>query len=451
MNILSYRGPGSAGGVSGTISGIMRNCAQSYDHWWHLYGTGIATRVSTTDNIAYVCNLQPGIVAGHYRYCNEFLWPILHDMPELAVLRAEDRTAYQQFNLAFTHHAVQANTVHTRPRFFIQDYQLALAPALISRKRKARINVFWHIPWPKNVDEAHVADLIEIAQSLLSANKIGFHTSEYADNFLRFAAKYLPEHPNTKIIVHPLGLDYDYWSAQDDPDESKELLFVKSLPKKFVLSVDRADYTKGIIQRIKAIEHFFADYPEMRNEISFVQICQRSRAGLPAFDQYWQECQQAANIVNMKFARDSWQPLVWVQEALSSDALAYLYKRAEVMLVNPLRDGLNLTAKEFAACSKRGVLLLSPQAGVWHEFKNSAVSLDPACPQSMASQIFASLAISEEERCLKIAQMKLRLKQNPLSDWWEKFDGRSQTLLPLPGGSPFKQPLLQDRPKILSQ
>lgn len=449
MNILSYRGPGKAGGVSGALARIFDRQSDNLT-WWFLSDSGLSskTKSAVSDGIF---DFPESMIQGHYRHCNNFLWPVLHDMPERSSYSPEDRRSYGQFNELFAINALRSRDVSYVNGFFVQDYQLALLPARLSRSKDAVTNLFWHIPWPRKVERAHVEPLAEIAEALLAANKLGFHIEEYALNFMNFVRLHLREFEVdfdskriigikaklqdskgckfTQVDVLPLGLDWQFWRRTlelvDHSDFKPELQRVFSKP--FILSVDRADYTKGILQRIEAIDSFFRIKPELIGEISFIQVCQPSRLGLPQFDKYWQQTQRALHDLNNRWQMNNWQPIVWIAEPLTPCQLSSLYARATAMLVSPVRDGLNLTAKEFIACSNRedSLLLLSSGAGVWQELGDLSIMIEPHVPVVAAQQIATSLSLPRWRKEERMALLRERVQDNSLDNWWNTFTNRN--------------------------
>jgi trehalose-6-phosphate synthase len=481
MDIVSYRGPGMAGGVS---AGLARVWGQQQDdgaRWWYVDANAFTMRTLAKEESLNIEELPEDVIKGHYRYCNAFLWPLMHDLPQHASFSASDRRHYQQFNMMFAQRLSSLdNSDVTR---FVQDYQLALMPGFLNIFSNNEALVFWHIPWPKKVDQMHVPPLAEVARGLLGAKVLGFHTQEYAENFMRFVKKFLPgfaideqnrvvvssqqiesgngfawknvaytlsdrERPlrrsrnnhiptygrslsayaagKTQIVVAPLGLDLQYWdnlgskssSSFDDPSLDK--VFARQV----VLSVDRADYTKAVAQRLKAIDRFFSRYPQYRGEITVAQICGKTRMDVPAFDRYWNECRSMADDLNSKYGNADWKPLVWLDQGVSCDDLGRLYARADVMLVNPVRDGLNLTAKEYVACRRSGdpgVLLLSRAAGCWHELQPYAMEIEPQDPEQIADTLAKALQMPKIEKDARMFMMKRRLQTNTLQSWWTKF------------------------------
>jgi trehalose 6-phosphate synthase/phosphatase len=441
MNILSYRGPSTAGGVSTALARINSNSADGKQRWWYIDKNSVQTRSNTDSEVLEIVKIPQKIIEGHYRYCNNFIWPVLHDLPQQAILDKEDRELYMQFNIRFARHFMRAEALRSSGLCFVNDYQLAISSGLLGNSPMLDVILFWHVPWPKTVTSEFRPYLVEIAEGLLGAVRLGFHTGEYAQNFLTFVHENMPMYEvdfadqvvasktddsiSTAVVACPLGLDVDFWvkKAEDSTPVHHDLDLSKEITCPFVLSVDRADYTKGVVERMNAIEEFFAKYPEQIGKLQFVQVCQPSRTGLPNFDHYWEVISGMGAAINEKLSTPEWKPIVWVEKPIPPLTLAWLYKKATTMMINPVRDGLNLTAKEFAACSKKGAMLLSPEAGVWHELGSECLALDPDSREQMAHQIAASLKMSDEEKRSRLTVMKRKLRTNTLVKWWLDFEG----------------------------
>jgi trehalose-6-phosphate synthase len=305
---------------------------------------------------------------------------------------------------------------------------------------------------------------------------IGFHTTEYAANFASFITKYLPKcqvqgshiiyagdsthsfNPQriavgydgpyvmqqlrqhrpiatvsgTRLVVKPLGIDLDHWSNLQKPFQSSSLLSELGLREKqqFILSVDRADYTKSVLERMQIIDKFFDRNPDWKERLSFMQVCFRTRPGLHNYDQYWHKCKDYAEKLNSKWQSESWKPLLWIENSLPADKLSTLYHHATAMLVNPVRDGLNLTAKEFVACQENnpGVLLLSSGAGAWQELGKYALPAHPHEQEETVLSIENALHMSIPERMERNVAMKNVLRKNELKHWWSFFNHQAKTL-----------------------
>lgn len=471
MDIISYRGPGAPGGVSSGLLCARKSEEHSHSPWWFFANNALHSIKSNDEEPGFVTLLPENVIAGHYKYCNDFLWPLMHDLPEYVTYSASDREHYRQFNQKFASYICFETSRKRAHPLFVQDYQLALLPRFLY-SRDFRSIVFWHIPWPKNVQAKYVDAIAEIARGLLATDLIGFHTTEYAANFAHFVTKNLPEcraqgsyiygkeliesiNPqrqyegpyiiqqhrqhrpmavvsSTRLAVKPLGIDPDHWfnlQATYKSSVLKELEISERQP--FILSVDRADYTKSVCERIQIIDKFFERNPNWKERLSFIQVCGRTRAGLPAFDQYWQKCHDHFEKLNEKWKTESWRPLLWIDKPLSAEKLSALYHRATAMLVNPVRDGLNLTAKEFAACQEDkdpGVLLLSPGTGAWHELGQYALPAHPCEQEQTVLSIERALNMSSHERQERNIAMREILRANDLKYWWSFFNHQAKTL-----------------------
>lgn len=436
MRILSYRGPSAPGGVSSAVTQIFEQ-ENDLGEWWFIDGDRLVCKSAQGEDANYA--IDSTLVENHYKYCNNFLWPVLHDLPQFAIYSEAERRCYKAFNsgIAFR---LRNTEQDNQSGFFVNDYQFALMPNLL--KHSTDSFVFWHIPWPKQINPEHVEAMAEIATGLLHSKVVGFHIDEYRENFFAFVNKFMPQfavHPfersikaldssnhsihSTKFITAPLAIDTEQWSDLANLGSLRqEVLTPPGMP--VILSVDRADYTKGIAERFTAIDYFFEKYPQWRQKVSFLQLGTRSRQGLPEFDHYWQKCQQSYLSLNSHRATESWQPLVWTDSPRTSRELAALYRKASMMLVSPVRDGLNLTAKEYVACQKshHGVLGLSKGAGVWKELGRGSVELDPHNPEAFALAIAKSLEMGSSEKSARSQVLKKALAANSISNWWRSFE-----------------------------
>ncbi|MBI5174001.1 MAG: trehalose-6-phosphate synthase [Candidatus Melainabacteria bacterium] len=488
MDLVSYRGPGAAGGVSSGLSRIWCSQSQVSSSWWYL-NQGVLERSVNTGSLAAPVSTVEGAVSeslrdGHYRFCNEFLWPVMHDLPQYASFSKEEFSLYLKFNRKFAEQLDRCS--EGRAEYFVQDYQLALLPDWLSRCGHRSV-IFWHIPWPKAIAPEYLEPLKEIARGMLSASSIGFHVAEYAFNFMEFVRANLSDYKvdskallisakggrvastgrfirqghrrlnnlsrkfrsgsdaviwqtgvessncsinafevATALLIQPLGIDFEYWSELRQTCLSEPLpLQLSTLSKRpFVLSVDRVDYTKSVLDRLLIVDEFFEAYPQWLGRITFAQVCGRSRAGLEAFDQYWFLCRSLADRVNARWRSGDWQPVEWLEQPLSSVQLAVLYRQARTMLVNPVRDGLNLTAKEFIACQSQepGTLLLSPGAGAWQELGDYALAVYPHEHAATIRAINRSLLMPLGERQLRTSRLKKVIADNQVSTWWSRFE-----------------------------
>ena len=420
MQIVSYRGPSQPGGVSKLIEQSAKH--DNSVRWSFIENDRICTTTATGKQLRI--RIASSNLNGHYRFCNEFLWPLMHSRTDLFVYSERYHNCYRALNQIFASHIDQG----LETDIFIHDYQFALVPRYLSKELKEQRILFWHIPWPATVPDTAVTQLLEIALGLLACHRIGFHTESYARNFAHFVKAHLPESVvenwnfidfsghRTEVLVNPAGVDYAFWQNSDGK-APPELNF--SLP--YVFSVDRADYSKGVLERIKSIEIFFERRPDLIGQLQFVLACQPTRRGLNAFDNYWTECIKEYELVTHKLAVHNWKPIVWISENLTSSQLAVLYDRATYMLVNPSVDGLNLTAKEFIAANKnlRASLVLSSGAGAWQELREHVISVHDCTPEAIAEALLRALVIPDYRVRANMLALKRIVHANTIERWWQ--------------------------------
>ncbi len=429
MNILSYRGSNAPGGVSSALSHVFDNYAHTAK-WWHMKECDLVRDNKIDRHLKTNVQLSLGknLLNNHYRFCNETIWPSMHDLPEYCEPSDSSQGFYRLFNRNTANALLKGQS--DSDTYFINDYQFALVPKYLS---DANCLVFWHIPWPKNVEEDYAPYLIELADAMLYAKVLAFHIDEYVENFCAFVARYLPQYRvmgnvvksrsgnTTRVISAPLGLDASYWHKQcaNEPPE----LINKFADEQIILSVDRGDYTKGIVDRLNAIETFLFANPQHYRKVRFVQLLTHSRSQLQSFDDYVQRATSKAKAINERFRVGDWEPIAWLEDSLPIEKLAPLYKRADVMMVTPVRDGLNLTAKEYVACheTQPGALILSPGAGVWHELGRYAITAKTTDSLHMAAMIQRALEMTTAEKVARMRLMQRSINSNSISGWWSNL------------------------------
>lgn len=421
MQIVSYRGPAQPGGVSS----LIQRADRKQSSWWHLEQDKL--QVLSGDVRITMAELPHSVIEGHYRYSNEVLWPLMHGVTDNVSLNSEFHDAYIAANFAIARMFNQF-TATTNSAAFVHDYQFAVLPRFLSVEPDFRPVHFWHIPWAKSIPEQYIDQIKEIARGLISCKAVGFHTAEYADDFANFVRENFkkitvsPDNrtiqkergPVTQLLVSPAGIDYNKWREQSVAEVAPPC----SGP--FVLSVDRADYTKGIAERINGIDMLFTRHPELREQITFVFVTQRTRAGMSAYDNYWQECQSRFQQVLQRHASTNWSPIVWIHTPVQPRTLSGWYQQAEALLITSRADGLNLTAKEFIASTTRldASLLLSRYAGVWHELKHHVHTIEHVDAEHIYSSVLASLNQPRLERQLHMLAMKRIVRENSWQRWW---------------------------------
>lgn len=409
MELLSYRGPDGTGGVSSALKAIWCDPRAQTRRWWHLDEVGLRTSLEP-GALSLVSPLDSEVISGHYRFCAEFLSPLMHGLKSACVFRPEDYENYVELQQRV------ATELNLRvEQLLVNDYQFAMIPDMVS----AATNIFWHIPWPDSVEPVWQPFVRELAMSLLKAQTIGFQCEKYAANFLSHVDPAVRKHVAHKVTVAPVGIDAEMWQCRATEAALRDV--GELLPETggdYILSVDRADCAKGVLERLDAIELFFERNPDAVGNVAFVQVCERGPV-----DEYWTLCRRRESRINERWAKDGWKPIVWIEQALSHDDLALLYVNANALLVTSLKDGLNLTTKEFAMCqtANHGVTVLSMHAGVWHELRHFAITIDPYKIDSIVSGIESVLRMPDAERKLRSTGSSGAAKANTLINWFRKF------------------------------
>ncbi len=183
MDVVSYRGPGVAGGVSSGLGNAWRGHSAADSHWWYVNKNVLEVLSLAQEKAKFIAMLPESLIEGHYKFCNEFIWPLMHDLPQFASYSSEHHEQYNTLNRVISEHIDVEST--NREDFFIQDYQLAMLPQWMNIYGRKTL-LYWHIPFPKSVPAEFVAPLLQIVHGMLGSSSVGFHTQEYADNFMQF-------------------------------------------------------------------------------------------------------------------------------------------------------------------------------------------------------------------------------------------------------------------------
>lgn len=438
MNVVSLKGPGSDGGISTALEHLHKSGGRNQS-WWYLAQDQI--RCQTRSAVRHIPseNIPAQIGDAHYQFCHSFIWPIMHSRPEQACYKEEDFFLYKRLNTIF---ANQIERLQSHDCYFVQSYELALVPKLLKRSGRQSV-IFWPAPWPQSIPAQYSAPILEIAESLLAAKIIAFYTKADADNFNNFIDQQLPYIESSrsfggvaKVIVAPMGIDSEQWKSQSRTLAGQQTsIDLPAAP--YVLSIDPCDPSSGVELRLKAIDLLFTRYPELKEQLTFVQICGRTSPGIKANDSYWKDCQEASASLNSKHATTSWKPLVSLPQTLSTLDLTSLYSRAAVMLVTAVHDGLNLSAQEFIASQSPenpGILVLADQSSLAKDeefaraaitFKTESLPNDYASEQDTIETILAAtlrgLRLPTAEKQRRMEMLTEQLQKNNLQQWCNQF------------------------------
>ena len=393
-------------------------------------------------------------VTRHYEgFSNGVLWPLFHYLLDQVPLHVRDFDAYVEVNERFADVVAQ----HYQPGdlIWVHDYQLFLLPDLLrQRLPDARIGFFLHIPFPSEELFRTLPERDRLLGGLLGADLVGFHTPAYLRHFsasltqlgltVEIDRVQLTDR-EVRLGVFPMGIDAASFSAlAEDPAVQAEANALRGDGSvRLLVGVDRLDYTKGIPRRLLSYEKMLQTHPDLRERVRLVQVAVPSRTGVEAYQDFRSLVAGLVGRINGDFGTPRWVPVHYIYRALSEAELVALYRAADVMLVTPLRDGMNLVAKEFVASRTDGdgVLVLSEFAGASWELPE-AVQVNPYDVDGMAEACYRALMMEPEERRTRLAPLRARVQTYDVHRWAATFleqldtiTSRSPTSIRAAGGA----------------
>ncbi|MCE9618465.1 MAG: trehalose-6-phosphate synthase [Planctomycetes bacterium] len=384
----------------------------------------------------------------YYGFSNEGLWPLCHLTHERPVFRTGDWDQYVRANQRFAA-AVLEEIGSEKAVVMVQDYQLALVPGMLKSARPdLRVGLFWHIPWP-NAEAFRICPYrVELLQGMLGADLLGFHLQQHCNNFLdtvdrmveakldwdRFSA----EIKGHSTLVRPFPISVQRWSERGVASGELLAAEIALLRQQQQLGscaigvgVDRIDYTKGIAERLRAIERLFEKYPQHRGKFTFVQLGAPSRTHIPRYRDLVTELEELADAINWKFHADGWKPIHFLVDHHEGPMVYAFLKMASVCIVSSLHDGMNLVAKEFVAAkaesgdaespeSEEGVLVLSEFAGAARDLPE-AIIINPYDTEEFADAIHQAIDMDPRERRQRMTRMRMRIEEFNIYRWAADF------------------------------
>ena len=376
-------------------------------------------------------------------FANGTLWPLLHSFPTRVALEREDWIAYELVNRRFAN--AVGNAAEDGDIVWIHDYQLLRVASHLRRARpNLRVAFFLHVPFP-HFDLFRILPWDrEVLRGLLACDVVGFHCAGYADNFLECAERLLGsrvdrasrrvEHGErtVSVCVFPLGIDTARFAklAEEAPDREPS-------SHRIVLGVDRLDYTKGLPEKLLAFERMLELHADLRERVSLLQIAEPSRDELPEYQRLKRQVDELVGRVNGRFSTASWTPIRYLRRSIPPAELAGLYRDADVALVTPLRDGMNLVAKEYVTCQTRdpGVLILSRLAGA-AESMQEALQVNPYNVDAVATALTDALQMDLAERTERMRALQQRERRHDVHDWLSRV--LDKVAAPVAGIRPFE-------------
>lgn len=387
-------------------------------------------------------------------FSNEVVWPLFHDLQS----RCKFDPKYWDYFLKVNNKFAEATAKVARKNdpIWIHDYQLMHVGVRLRQKLpQARIYFFLHIPFPSPDIFSKLPWRKEILESLLAYDVVGLQTERDMRNFLGCMRSCVPsiamtrkgefhlirrEGRKTVIGAFPIGIDFEgFADAANSPEvEERTLQLRKNLIEvKTILGVDRLDYTKGIPEKIKAFSTFLRKHPEFRRRTSLMQVAVPSRETIAGYQQLKEEIQRIITEVNGEFGEPGWVPINFMYRSIDRTELLALYRVADVALITPLKDGMNLIAKEYCAArtDKQGVLVLSEFAGAAAELRGGAILVNPYDELGLAEAMKSALIMPRFEQRRRMLRLRSQVRRSNLHRWVERFlsvaiDGRLPMELP---------------------
>lgn len=372
----------------------------------------------------------------YHGFCNRTIWPLFHYFQVYTKYDEEYWKHYVQVNKIFYHTLLEL--LEPDDILWIHDFHLMLLPYMVRKKLPSvTIGFYLHIPFPN----FEIYRLLprkwrrEILEGLLGADLIGFHTNDYKQDFLRCVIRILGCESNmgemmigdriVKADAFPMGIDYrKYHNGAISPKTQQESVKLQERlwGAKIVLSIDRLDYTKGIANRLEAFQTFLESYPRWIGKVVLILVVVPSRVEVEHYEKMKDHIEALVGKINGKFGSPGWTPIVYMSRALTFSPLAAMYAASHVALITPLRDGMNLIAKEYLACrpDKTGVLVLSEMAGASKELLE-AIIINPNNREEIAEALLQALEMPVEEQIRRNTAMQNRLKRYDVVRWATDF------------------------------
>ena len=374
-------------------------------------------------------------------FANAVLWPLFHDLSDQCNFDPAFWPAYQEVNQRFA----QEVSEHTEPGDYIwfQDYHLLLAAAMLRQSGTRRsCGCFLHIPFPPLDIFLKLPWRFQILSAMLHFDLVGFQTMRDRRNFMQCVRQLIPGVRATdtrkavarvttperqlRVGTFPIGIDYDAFVERAASKEAAEGAWYihEKLPKRqLILGVDRLDYTKGIPHRLRAVGDALSRYPDLRGRMTFVQIVVPSRVSVPQYQRLKAEIERLVGAINGRFTKAGWTPIHYIFRGLAHMELLSYYRTAEIALVTPLKDGMNLVAKEYCACSleENCVLLLSEFAGAAAQLRGGAMLVNPYDIRGTADTLYQAFQMDPAQRRQRMRRMRRNIQRQNVFWWVDSF------------------------------
>ena len=378
----------------------------------------------------------------YYGFANEIVWPLFHDLQSHCQFEPEYWHAYQRVNRTFAERVFEVT--RRSDYIWVHDYHLMnVASELRGMSVQSPLGYFLHIPFPPPDLFIKLPWRFQILRALLEYDLIGFQTMRDKRNFIQCVRMLLPDvstksmggfhlvaHENreVRVGVFPISIDYDDFERRAQSREVSESAWYihEDLPhQQIVLGIDRLDYTKGIPYRLEAFRNALRRFPELRESMTLVQVVVPSRTDIPKYHDLKVEIERLVSEINGEFTRSGWVPIHYIFRHLTRTELLAYYRTAEIALITPIKDGMNLVAKEYCACNieNNGVLIMSEFAGAAAQLQKHALMVNPYDVEGMAEGLHEAFHMNYDERAQRMRQLRSTVRRYDIYRWVESFLG----------------------------
>ncbi len=432
---------GAQGGLAGALNSALK---QKGGLWFGWSGKGVETpspypKVGSHDgvDIATIDLSEEDVDEYYYGYANSTLWPLFHYRLDLTEYDRQTAIGYERVNERFADCIVPL--LASDDLIWVHDYHLIpLADALRRRGYRNSIGFFLHIPWPPTRLFVSLPYHERLVRALLAYDVVGFQCDEWLESFLHYCTKELGasvDEQSGEITLdgrttiaksYPIGIDFDHFTLQGQSGEARQTaqrVLSSTRHRTAMIGVDRLDYSKGLPERLDGISRFFERHPEHVNDLVFIQIAPPSREDIDSYQQIRALLEQKTGQINGAYSRIDLVPVRYVNEGHSAAELYGAFRACKIGLVTPLRDGMNLVAKEYIAAQDRedpGVLILSRFAGAAQQLPQ-ALQVNPHSPDDIAHNIRVALEMSLEERKARWQPMFECVREENVQRWTQNI------------------------------
>jgi len=432
----------SSGGLASAMNPLLGKTGGEWIGWAGNSGgeesqerQAILSEWTKTDHY-FAVDLPKDVADGFYEgYANQTLWPVFHSFPSQLKFDAHHWEAYVQANRIFCEAVV--NRYRPNDLIWVHDYHLMLLPQMLrGRLPDAAVGFFLHIPFPSSEVFPVLPRREELLQGLLGADLLAFQTHTHLQQFRAALLRVLGmESKITEVALGsrpvrlealPIGIAPKEYSSLLNGDAATAKQYTdwaqRYGERKVLLAVDRLDYTKGVPERLRAYAHLLRSTPELREKVVLIQIAVPTREGIDTYQELRTDVNRLVGEINGQLGTPGWTPLVYINRSIERSELVALYKLADVAWVGPLRDGMNLVAKEYVACKPDGdgVLVLSEFAGAAAEM-GEALLINPYDEERTAGTVNRAIAMDDQERNLRMMALHSRVVRNDVFHWGERF------------------------------